>query len=182
MINTKYGNLEPIDKFAVENHHGNFQYKDKRNRQKFGQAATPMVLVSFIAESTASLINNLFDQYPNQYFPRFPLGADNVRIIEPSVGTGRFMDYLLRFCLTEQQVRDKWDSGYLQCFELCPDVALICAVNMELAYMAITGEYRRCRFVACVDSFDIDPETGSYHCQQDNKDYTENEMWHAFSV
>lgn len=191
-----------IDKWAIIHHHGNYGYGYKADKskipkeyqhffttetkqraiQQWGQAVTPAVFAHFMTNSIEFLLTNLLNQYPNRQFSRHPLGDEGVRVIDPFVGTGIFMDLIIRFHLTEQQLRDKWDTGYLQCFEYSPDIALICAINMELAYATITGEYRRCRFVACIDTHDQDPETGSYYCQQDNKHYTNNEMWHAFSV
>ena len=176
--------------FALYNHHGNYTYgkMDGTNKIRKVQAATPPILVEFINRSVVYLINDLIPQVTEQLEGqgvknyRCPLGHPSIKLTEPFLGTGIFIDIVLRYHLTVDQLKTKWNNGYIQCFELDPVTAMVGAVNLELAYATITGEYRRCWFVACVDTFQVDPQTGGYKCQEDNVEYTEYEMWKWFHV
>lgn len=185
--------ISEFHQFALYNHHGNFTYGEFNiriagNPFRRTQVATPPTLVEFMNRSVEYLITELLPQTTKQLEQQgvkdyeHPLGHPNVNLFDPFAGTGVFLDMVMRCHMTLDQFKNKWNSGKIQCFELDPVTALVCATNFELTYATLTGEYSRCRFVACIDTFQQDPETGSYHCQQDDRHYTENEMWHAFHV
>ena len=153
-----------LDEFALRHHHGNYSYKDKRDKVKFGQDATPLELVVYICESLNPII------------------GDNDKILDPFAGTGIFMDTMIRynFGFELEELKRRWDNGLLECYEIMPDVALVCAVNMELAYMANTGEYKRCNFVYCIDTLDYGEDV--YRCRLSEQEFSHEEMREWFRV
>ena len=186
--------IKDFNEFALFNHHGNFTYGelDMAKKLRNTQMATPPWLVQFANRSVEYLLHELVPKTISQIVDQlgqrgvvnypYPFGHPSVKIADPFLGTGIFIDIVLRYHLTVDQLKSKWNNGDIQCFELDPVTAMVGAVNLELAYATITGEYRRCWFVACVDTFQVDPQTGVYKCQEDNVEYTEGEMWQWFHV
>ena len=178
-----------FDEFAIYNHHGDFTYGEfeihrKDDNLRRTQVATPPPAAKFIMNSVEDLMHQIISQLENHGLENYdhPLGHPDVNLCDPFAGTGQFVDWALRRYMTKQQVIDKWTSGYISCYEIDPITAMVCASNMELAYATITGEFRRCPFVLCVDTFQVDPKTGVYKCQEDNVEYTEEEVWYWFHV
>ena len=153
-----------FDEFAVSHHHGNFSYQDKRAKDRFGQEATPLELVEYVCEVISPII------------------GDNDKILDPFAGTGIFMDVMLRyvFGFDNDELDRRWANGLFECYEIMPDIALVCAVNMELAYAAITGEYKRCQFVYCIDTLDYGDDV--YKCQLSGQEFSHDEVREWFRV
>lgn len=189
--------ITDFHEFAIYNHHGEFTYGNYKylHDGRLGplrrtQIPTPPELAIFAVNSGKDLLNDLVNQTREQLKQKgirgkeldHPLGYPTVRIIDPFVGTGIFIDLQIRYHMTPEQLVAKWNTGYIQAYDLDPVSAMVAAVNFELAYATITGTYRRCWFVACIDTFQLCPKTGIYKCQEDNVVYTEAEMWEWFHV
>lgn len=118
---------------------------------------TPIEVVDY---QVRSLILQCKEQYPEKWTYR------SVHWHDPFAGSGIFMCRTMRILYDDEwyssyDIKQAWEDGNFECWEITPIGAYICKVNMEREFRQITGEYPRLpALVYCRDTFEPDIRYG----------------------
>ena len=117
---------------------------------------TPIEIVDFIVESS---IDQLIEQAPDNW-------VDRAHFFDPFAGSGIFMcrtmqhlRYGEKYHLDIDMIKQIWDDGDFECYEITPFGSYVCKLNMEQTYHVLTGEAPDTPAnVQCRDTFVLESE------------------------
>lgn len=115
-----------------------------------GVVYTPKEVVDFMVAETSLLLKQEFGA---------DFGSEEVHVIDPFTGDGRFPEAILRFTAENGK-----NTGVEACYdnlwanELDPEVAKVAKANLEETYTELTGKEKPAN-VTNLDTFKIDPES-----------------------
>ena len=125
-----------------------FQGYSPKEADTHGIVYTPQPIVDFMVRSVEDILEKEFGR---------SLADHNVHILDPFVGTGNFITRVMR----QIAETDKGALPYKYEHELhCNEVMLlpyyIASMNIEHAYLDVTGEYKPFNGICLVDTFELE--------------------------
>ena len=137
-------NAEGKQHVVVELYERFFKVAYPKVAESLGIVYTPVQIVDFIVRSVQALLRRDFDA---------SLSDESVHVLDPFVGTGTFITRLLQsgFIDSEDLLR-KYTSN-LHANEIMLLAYYIAAVNIEMAYAEIAGEYQSFEGIVLTDTF-----------------------------
>lgn len=139
-----------IDDYSEKQHFLNtiyerfFQSFDAKAADTHGIVYTPQSIVRFMVRSVDEILKEEFSS---------SLGARDVHVIDPFVGTGNFLAHVMRQ-IPKTQIESKY-ANELHANEVMLLPYYIASMNLEQAYAEITGEYRPFEGICLVDTFEL---------------------------
>ena len=112
--------------------------------ESLGIVYTPVEIVDFIIRSVQALLRREFDT---------SLSAEGVHVLDPFVGTGTFITRLLQSGFIDKDDLLRKYASTLHANEIMLLAYYIAAVNIEMAYSEIAGEYRPFEGIVLTDTF-----------------------------
>ena len=112
--------------------------------ESLGIVYTPVEIVDFIIRSVQALLRREFDT---------SLSAEGVHVLDPFVGTGTFITRLLQSGFIDRDDLLRKYASTLHANEIMLLAYYIAAVNIEMAYSEIAGEYRPFEGIVLTDTF-----------------------------
>ena len=143
-------NAEGKQHVVVELYERFFKVAYPKVAESLGIVYTPVEIVDFIIRSVQTLLRREFDASVND---------EGVHILDPFVGTGTFITRLMQsgFIDTDDLLR-KYASN-LHANEIMLLAYYIAAVNIEMAYAEISGEYQPFEGIVLTDTFQASETT-----------------------
>ena len=119
--------------------------EDAFNIDTLGIAYTPVEIVNFMVRSVSEIMKSDFDT---------SLGSEDVEVIDPFTGTGRFLVGLMQTdTISDDDLRRKYREGEIKGQEILPDSRQIAKDNVEQAYSDRIGEYTSYPYIKLGDTF-----------------------------
>ena len=112
--------------------------------ESLGIVYTPVEIVDFIIRSVQTLLRREFDA---------SLSDEGVHVLDPFVGTGTFITRLLQSGFIDREDLLRKYASKLHANEIMLLAYYIAAVNIEMAYSEIAGEYRPFEGIVLTDTF-----------------------------
>ncbi|MHB0987965.1 MAG: type ISP restriction/modification enzyme [Bellilinea sp.] len=110
----------------------------------YGIVYTPQPVVNFMVNSVEHILKEEFGR---------SLSDENVHIIDPFVGTGNFIINIMRR-IQKTKLPQKY-ANELHCNEVMLLPYYIASMNIEHAYMDLTGAYQPFEGICLVDTFEV---------------------------
>jgi predicted helicase len=121
-----------------------FQRFDTKTADTHGIVYTPQPIVRFMVRSVDEVLQREFGR---------SIGARDVHVIDPFVGTGNFLVNVMRQ-IPKTQLEDKY-AGELHANEVMLLPYYIASMNLEHEYTELTGEYKAFEGICFVDTFEL---------------------------
>ena len=137
-------NAEGKQHVVVELYERFFKVAYPKVAESLGIVYTPVEIVDFIIRSVQALLRREFDT---------SLSAEGVHVLDPFVGTGTFITRLLQSDFVDRDDLLRKYASTLHANEIMLLAYYIAAVNIEMAYSEIAGEYRRFEGIVLTDTF-----------------------------
>ena len=118
--------------------------------ESLGIVYTPVEIVDFIIRSVQTLLRREFDA---------SLSDEGVHVLDPFVGTGTFITRLLQSGFIDREDLLRKYAAKLHANEIMLLAYYIAAVNIEMAYSEIAGEYRPFEGIVLTDTFQASEAT-----------------------
>ena len=128
-------NAEGKQHVVVELYERFFKVAYPKVAESLGIVYTPVEIVDFIIRSVQALLRREFDA---------SLSDGGVHVLDPFVGTGTFITRLLQSGFIDRDDLLRKYASKLHANEIMLLAYYIAAVNIEMAYSEIAGEYRPC--------------------------------------
>ena len=112
--------------------------------ESLGIVYTPVGIVDFIIRSVQALLRREFDT---------SLSAEGVHVLDPFVGTGTFITRLLQSGFIDRDDLLRKYASQLHANEIMLLAYYIAAVNIEMTYSEIAGEYQPFEGIVLTDTF-----------------------------
>ena len=143
-------NAEGKQHVVVELYERFFKVAYPKVAESLGIVYTPVEIVDFIIRSVQALLRREFDA---------SLSDEGVHVLDPFVGTGTFVTRLLQSGFIDRDdLLGKYATN-LHANEIMLLAYYIAAVNIELAYSEIAGEYRPFEGIVLTDTFQASEAT-----------------------
>ena len=143
-------NAEGKQHVVVELYERFFKVAYPKVAESLGIVYTPVEIVDFIIRSVQALLRREFDA---------SLSDEGVHVLDPFVGTGNFVTRLLQSGFIDRDdLLGKYATN-LHANEIMLLAYYIAAVNIELAYSEIAGEYRPFEGIVLTDTFQASEAT-----------------------
>ena len=137
-------NAEGKQHVVVELYERFFKVAYPKVAESLGIVYTPVQIVDFIIRSVQALLRRDFDA---------SLSDEGVHVLDPFVGTGTFITRLLQSGFIDRDDLLLKYASNLHANEIMLLAYYIAAVNIELAYSEIAGEYRQFEGIVLTDTF-----------------------------
>ena len=137
-------NAEGKQHVVVELYERFFKVAYPKVAESLGIVYTPVEIVDFIIRSVQALLHREFDT---------SLSAEGVHVLDPFVGTGTFMTRLLQSGFIDRDDLLRKYASKLHANEIMLLAYYIAAVNIEMAYSEIAGEYQPFEGIVLTDTF-----------------------------
>ena len=143
-------NAEGKQHVVVELYERFFKVAYPKVAESLGIVYTPVEIVDFIIRSVQTLLRREFNA---------SLSDEGVHVLDPFVGTGTFITRLLQSgFIARQDLLTKYASN-LHANEIMLLAYYIAAVNIEMAYAEISGEYSPFEGIVLTDTFQASETT-----------------------
>ena len=143
-------NAEGKQHVVVELYERFFKVAYPKVAESLGIVYTPVEIVDFIIRSVQALLRREFDA---------SLSDESVHVLDPFVGTGTFITRLLQSGFIDKDDLLRKYSSNLHANEIMLLAYYIAAVNIEMAYAEIAGEYRPFEGIVLTDTFQASEAT-----------------------
>ena len=143
-------NAEGKQHVVVELYERFFKVAYPKVAESLGIVYTPVKIVDFIIRSVQALLRREFDT---------SLSAEGVHVLDPFVGTGTFITRLLQSGFIDRDDLLRKYASTLHANEIMLLAYYIAAVNIEMAYAEIAGEYRPFEGIVLTDTFQASEAT-----------------------
>ena len=143
-------NAEGKQHVVVELYERFFKVAYPKVAESLGIVYTPVEIVDFIIRSVQTLLRREFDA---------SLSDEDVHILDPFVGTGTFITRLLQSGFIDRDDLLLKYASNLHANEIMLLAYYIAAVNIEMAYSEIAGEYRPFEGIVLTDTFQASEAT-----------------------
>ena len=137
-------NAEGKQHVVVELYERFFKVAYPKVAESLGIVYTPVEIVDFIIRSVQALLRREFDA---------SLSDEGVHVLDPFVGTGTFITRLLQSGFIDRNDLLRKYASTLHANEIMLLAYYIAAVNIEMAYSEIAGEYRPFEGIVLTDTF-----------------------------
>ena len=127
-----------------------FQGFEDKVADTHGIVYTPQSIVKFMVKSVEHILKTEFGR---------SLSDEGVHIIDPFVGTGNFILWVMRE-IQRSRLPYKYDNE-LHCNEVMLLPYYIASMNIEHEYFQVTGEYKAFEGICLVDTFDTSKHQAS---------------------
>ena len=143
-------NAEGKQHVVVELYERFFKVAYPKVAESLGIVYTPVEIVDFIIRSVQALLRRDFDA---------SLSDEGVHVLDPFVGTGTFITRLLQSGFIDRDDLLLKYASNLHANEIMLLAYYIAAVNIEMAYSEIAGEYRPFEGIVLTDTFQVSETT-----------------------
>ena len=143
-------NAEGKQHVVVELYERFFKVAYPKVAQSLGIVYTPVEIVDFIIRSVQALLHREFDA---------SLRDEGVHVLDPFVGTGTFITRLLQSGFIDRDDLLRKYASKLHANEIMLLAYYIAAVNIEMAYSEIAGEYQPFEGIVLTDTFQASEAT-----------------------
>ena len=137
-------NAEGKQHVVVELYERFFKVAYPKVAQSLGIVYTPVEILDFIIRSVQALLHREFDA---------SLSDEGVHVLDPFAGTGTFITRLLQSGFIDRDDLLRKYASKLHANEIMLLAYYIAAVNIEMAYSEIAGEYRPFEGIVLTDTF-----------------------------
>ena len=137
-------NAEGKQHVVVELYERFFKIAYPKVAESLGIVYTPVEIVDFIIRSVQTLLRREFDA---------SVSDEGVHVLDPFVGTGTFITRLLQNGFIDREDLLRNYASNLHANEIMLLAYYIAAVNIEMAYSEIAGEYRPFEGIVLTDTF-----------------------------
>ena len=137
-------NAEGKQHVVVELYERFFKVAYPKVAESLGIVYTPVEIVDFIIHSVQALLRREFDA---------SLSDEGVHVLDPFVGTGTFITRLLQSGFIDRDDLLRKYASNLHANEIMLLAYYIAAVNIEMTYSEIAGEYRPFEGIVLADTF-----------------------------
>ena len=137
-------NAEGKQHVVVELYERFFKVAYPKVAESLGIVYTPVEIVDFIIRSVQALLRREFDA---------SLSNEGVHVLDPFVGTGTFITRLLQNGFIDREDLLRKYASNLHANEIMLLAYYIAAVNIEMAYAEVAGEYRPFEGIVLTDTF-----------------------------
>lgn len=119
--------------------------EDAFNIDTLGIAYTPVEIINF-------MIRSLDEIYKSEFGTS--LGAKDVPIFDPFLGTGRFLEGVIRYKgISDEDLKRKYKNGEMRGQEILPESQKEAKANIEKAYYERFGEHEPFNHIKLGDTF-----------------------------
>ena len=143
-------NAEGKQHVVVELYERFFKVAYPKVAESLGIVYTPVEIVDFIIRSVQALLRREFAA---------SLSDEGVHVLDPFVGTGTFITRLLQSGFIDRDDLLRKYASKLHANEIMLLAYYIAAVNIEMAYSEIAGEYRPFEGIVLTDTFQASEAT-----------------------
>ena len=143
-------NAEGKQHVVVELYERFFKVAYPKVAESLGIVYTPVEIVDFIIRSVQALLRREFAA---------SLSDEGVHVLDPFVGTGTFITRLLQSGFIDRDDLLRKYASNLHANEIMLLAYYIAAVNIEMAYSEIAGEYRPFEGIVLTDTFQASEAT-----------------------
>ena len=137
-------NAEGKQHVVVELYDRFFKVAYPKVAESLGIVYTPVEIVDFVVRSVQALLRREFDA---------SLSDEGVHVLDPFVGTGTFITRLLQSGFIDREDLLRKYASNLHANEIMLLAYYIAAVNIEMAYSEIAGEYQSFEGIVLTDTF-----------------------------
>ena len=143
-------NAEGKQHVVVELYERFFKVAYPKVAESLGIVYTPVEIVDFIIRSVQALLRREFNA---------SLSDDEVHILDPFVGTGTFITRLIQSGFIDKDDLLRKYASNLHANEIMLLAYYIAAVNIEMTYTEISGDYRPFEGIVLTDTFQASETT-----------------------
>ena len=143
-------NAEAKQKVVVELYERFFKVAYPKVSESHGMIYTPVEIVDFIIRSVQTLLRREFNA---------SLSDEGVHVLDPSTGTGTFITRLIQSGFMDKDDLLRKYASNLHANEIMLLAYYIAAVNIEMAYAEIMGEYQPFEGIVLTDTFQASEAT-----------------------
>ncbi len=129
-----------------------YRIYNQKAADRLGIFYTPNEIVSFMVESTDYLLNKCFGKL---------LKDENVRILDPAVGTGTFVTELIEY-LPKNELPQKYRED-IHCNEVSILPYYIASLNIEFTYKQKMGKYSEFKNICFLDTLEYTTFNGKQY-------------------
>ena len=149
-----------------------FQGFSRQQADTHGIVYTPQEIVGFMCTSVEQLLKTEFGK---------SLSEPGVMILDPCVGTGNFLAYLIKHHIARRDLREKFKTD-LFANEIMLLPYYIASLNIEHEYFAQTGEYAPFEGICFADTLALAKGTQITMFEEANSDRVEREQESPITV
>lgn len=154
-----------------------FQGFSKQQADTHGIVYTPQEIVAFMCESVEHILKNDFVTWDEERKEMRGQSLSNpgVTLLDPCVGTGNFLVYLIKHHIARRDLREKFKTD-LFANEIMLLPYYIASLNIEHEYFAQTGEYAPFEGLCFADTLALAKDTQAAMFEEANSARVEREQ------